>query len=413
MATVTATTAERITIIDENLQWGYARLPRPVLKARGLSERAKCIYTLLLDYAWQQESCFPGQETMACDLDMSVDTIQRGLQELRDYGLIDWKRQGFNRTNTYYILRLSECEKLRMVQPEQAQEKPRPDTANLRTQSPQNGGMQKPQSCGSKKTKSKQTQESDEDSSRKAQKEKDEVEATCSQMEHGALRKAETSTPTPLEQTTPDPCPSASRNPASPTHTDPSTPHHTGGAAKHEALAFGRKTRRPGQSFGKTQQQQEKPPVLLERPLKPLTQDEIDEKKRQGLNASGYTPLPGLIPPDQWQQLEQQARNAPVKPQATHFNVCTKNAPLFIDTTIEQFTSLLGDDQANTAQNINRAAKLYRETGLTEEAYREALYAALDQAKRSCSANIQKKRADGRPNRMPVFFAILQARLAA
>jgi hypothetical protein len=33
MATMTATAPERITIIDENLQWGYVRLPRPVLKA--------------------------------------------------------------------------------------------------------------------------------------------------------------------------------------------------------------------------------------------------------------------------------------------------------------------------------------------------------------------------------------------
>jgi hypothetical protein len=87
--------------------------------------------------------------------------------------------------------------------------------------------------------------------------------------------------------------------------------------------------------------------------------------------------------------------------------------PLFALITIEQFTSLPGDDQANTAININRAAKLYRETGLSEEAFRETLYEALDQAKRYCSANIQKKRSDGRPNRMPVFFAILQERLAA
>jgi hypothetical protein len=406
MSTMTATTAERLTIIDENLQWGYARLPRPVLKARGLSDRAKCIYNLLLDYAWQQESCFPSQETLACDLDTSVDTIQRGLQELKDYGLIDWKRQGFNRTNTYYILRLSECEKLRMVQPEP----PRPDTADLRSQTPQNGGMQKPQSCGSNKTKSKQTQESDEDSSRNAYKEKDEVEATCSHLEHGARRKPETSTPTPMEQTTANPCPSVSRNSASPAHSNPSTPHQAGGTAKHEASAFGEKARRPQQSFQKAQQ---KPFMTLEKPLKPLTQDEIDEKKRKGLNASGYTPLPGFISPDQWQQLEQQARKAPVQPTATHYSVCTKNAPLFIDTTIEQFTSLLGDDQANTAININRAAKLYRETGLTEEAFRATLYEALDQAKRYCSANIQKKRADGRPNRMPVFFAILRERLAA
>jgi hypothetical protein len=406
MATVTATAAERITIIDENLQWGYARVPRPVLKARGLSDRAKCIYNLLLDYAWQQESCFPSQETLAFDLDTSVDTIQRGLQELKEYGLIDWKRQGFNRTNTYSILRLSECEKLRMVQPEPL----KPDTADLRSQTPQTCGIQKPQNCGSNKTKSKETQESDEDSSKNSQKEKDETTATCSQMEHGAIRnpnEPETTEQNSTQQT--DPCPSASRNPVSTAHPDPSTSHQAG-ESKNEASAFGGKTRLR-QSFGKTQQQ-EKPPIGFAQPLKPLTQDEIDEKKRKGLNASGYTPLPGLIPPDQWQQLEQQVRQAPVKSTATHFHVCTKNAPLMIDTTLEQFTHVLGDDQANTAININRAAKLYRQSGLSEEAFREMLYEAFDQARRYCSANIKKKRPDGRPNRMPVFFAILQERLA-
>jgi hypothetical protein len=74
---------------------------------------------------------------------------------------------------------------------------------------------------------------------------------------------------------------------------------------------------------------------------------------------------------------------------------------------------LLGDDQANIAININRAAKLYRQRELSEDEFRTLLYEAFDQARRYCSANIQKKRADGRPNRMPVFFAILQERLAA
>src|SRR5436853_444610 len=90
---------DRIQIVDENLQRGFAQVPRPVLKAKGLSIKAKTVYILLLDYAWQDGSCFPGQPTMAEDLDVSIDSIQRALQELRAYRLVDWKQQGLNRPN--------------------------------------------------------------------------------------------------------------------------------------------------------------------------------------------------------------------------------------------------------------------------------------------------------------------------
>jgi hypothetical protein len=95
-------------IVDENLRGGFAQLPRPVLKAKRLSPKAKTLYVLLLDYAWRDDQCFPGQDRLAQDLDVSIDTISRALKELRDYKLIDWKQQGLNRPNIYYILRLSD-----------------------------------------------------------------------------------------------------------------------------------------------------------------------------------------------------------------------------------------------------------------------------------------------------------------
>jgi len=101
-----------IHIVDDNLRKGFAQVPRPVLKAKGLSVKAKLVYVLLLDYAWRDDSCFPGQPTMAADLDVSVDSVQRALQELKGYQLVDWKQQGLNRPNVYYILRLSDCPQL-------------------------------------------------------------------------------------------------------------------------------------------------------------------------------------------------------------------------------------------------------------------------------------------------------------
>ncbi len=392
-ATATAQVKYRISVITQNLKERYARMPRPVLKAKGLSFRARCVYLLLLDYAGDKDYCFPSHEHMAEDLDTSVDTIQRGLQELKDYGLIDWKRMGFNGPNIYYILRLSDCANLRIVHPEPQQ----PDTAHMPPPMPQNGGNSTPQNCGSNETKSKENQFNETNLSKNAwSKGEDELTAKSSHVAHGTIGKTEEVTEkAPSQRNT------ESTSPSSP------LPPKRAGEAKSGASPVGEAGRRPLQSFKKTQQQ-EKPPVFVG---KPLTQDEIDAKKREGKNASGYTPLAN-IPAEHWQRLEAAARKAPVKPHATHYNNSTRNAPMFIDAIIEEFSTLLGDTE-NTAQNINRAAKLYRNCGLSEEEFRTLLYDSFNQAKRYPTDAIKKRRADGRPNRMPVFFGILEDRAAA
>jgi hypothetical protein len=81
-------TTDIIEIIDPNLRAGFAQVPRLVLRAKGLSNTAKLVYALLLDYAWQKGSCFPGQHQLAEDLDTTERTIRRALDELKQYGLI-------------------------------------------------------------------------------------------------------------------------------------------------------------------------------------------------------------------------------------------------------------------------------------------------------------------------------------
>lgn len=98
--------ADKIEILDKTLKSGFAPTPRIVLRHPKLSRNSKTTYSLLLDYAWQSGSCFPGQQTLANDLGVSIRTIQRDLEELKDFGLIDWKQRGKNRTNIYYILPL-------------------------------------------------------------------------------------------------------------------------------------------------------------------------------------------------------------------------------------------------------------------------------------------------------------------
>jgi hypothetical protein len=100
---------DTLHIIDENLRDKFVQLPRPVLRAKNLSSNAKLVYALLLDYAWKDDKAFPGQQTIADDLDISRATVKRVLIELRKYKLIDWKQQGLNMPNIYYILRLRDC----------------------------------------------------------------------------------------------------------------------------------------------------------------------------------------------------------------------------------------------------------------------------------------------------------------
>ncbi len=99
-------TGDKIEILDKTLKSGFAPTPRIVLRHPKLSRNSKTTYSLLLDYAWQSGSCFPGQQTLANDLGVSIRTIQRDLEELKNFGLIDWKQRGKNRTNIYYILPL-------------------------------------------------------------------------------------------------------------------------------------------------------------------------------------------------------------------------------------------------------------------------------------------------------------------
>jgi hypothetical protein len=104
-----------IEILDPVLRQGFAQLPRAVLKAPKLSRNAKCLYALLLDYAWQEGSCFPGQLRLSKDLDVSKRTIIYDLNELREYGLIDWRQRGMNKTNIYYILPLAKNPRLQLA----------------------------------------------------------------------------------------------------------------------------------------------------------------------------------------------------------------------------------------------------------------------------------------------------------
>jgi DNA-binding transcriptional MocR family regulator len=95
---------DTVVVLNAALKRGFTQLPNYVLKDTSLSMGARLSYAILLSYAWQEKSCFPGQKRMADELGVSVRTVREYLRELKSTGYIDWLQRGLNKTNVYYIL---------------------------------------------------------------------------------------------------------------------------------------------------------------------------------------------------------------------------------------------------------------------------------------------------------------------
>jgi hypothetical protein len=95
--------AGTLTVANAALRGGFVLLPRTLLHAPGLSRDAKLLYAVLLSYAWQQGSCFPGAERLQHDLGCGKNQVTRYLQELEDAGLVSRRRRGQGKTTLYTL----------------------------------------------------------------------------------------------------------------------------------------------------------------------------------------------------------------------------------------------------------------------------------------------------------------------
>ena len=77
--------------------------PRTILRAKGLSRDAKLLYGVLLSYAWQAGSCFPGYERLQQELDSGKNQVTKYMQELERAQLISRRRRGLGKTNIYTL----------------------------------------------------------------------------------------------------------------------------------------------------------------------------------------------------------------------------------------------------------------------------------------------------------------------
>jgi hypothetical protein len=95
--------SDTLAVANEALRSGFVLLPRTILHAAGLSRDAKLLYAVLLSYAWQESSCFPGYERLQRDLGCGKNQVTKYMRELEDARLISRHRRGLGRTNLYTI----------------------------------------------------------------------------------------------------------------------------------------------------------------------------------------------------------------------------------------------------------------------------------------------------------------------
>ena len=104
--------SRRLAEIDQNIKvnsadpvalHGFTQLPNFILKNPDISIGAKTTYALFLSYAWHNNLCFPGQDTLAKAIGMSIGSVNAFIKELEAFGLIEITRRGQGKTNLYTI----------------------------------------------------------------------------------------------------------------------------------------------------------------------------------------------------------------------------------------------------------------------------------------------------------------------
>lgn len=93
----------KLNTADPVAREGFTQLPNFILRNPDISIGAKTVYSLFISYAWHNDFCFPGQETLAKAIGMSVGSVNAFIKELQTIGLIEVERRGQGRTNFYTI----------------------------------------------------------------------------------------------------------------------------------------------------------------------------------------------------------------------------------------------------------------------------------------------------------------------
>ena len=115
----------------------FTIIPNQIFEQSQLSVPARYLYCVLLKYCGKNEWCFPGQITLGEVLGYSPKHIRTLLNELIGTRLISKKRQGWNRSNNYHVVKLLDTDRIPSSHPDR-----KPTSALIQTSSsPQSGSV--------------------------------------------------------------------------------------------------------------------------------------------------------------------------------------------------------------------------------------------------------------------------------
>src|ERR1700756_4362437 len=92
-----------LATLDPVARGGFTQVPNFILRDGTLSLGAKVAYSMFLHFAWNNDSCFPGQDRLAQHMGMSVSRVNEYVKELEAAGLIEITRRGQGKTNLYKV----------------------------------------------------------------------------------------------------------------------------------------------------------------------------------------------------------------------------------------------------------------------------------------------------------------------
>ena len=82
---------------------GYTQVPNFLLRMKEITSGDKMTFAMILSYAWQNDSCFPGQAKLAEDMGVDERTVRRHIQALQAAGLLVIQQRGQGKTNIYEL----------------------------------------------------------------------------------------------------------------------------------------------------------------------------------------------------------------------------------------------------------------------------------------------------------------------
>jgi hypothetical protein len=94
---------EPVEIRGHLLREGFAPIPHRLIRTKRLSPKAKVVLFLLLSRNNAMEQSWEGHDGLATHTGLSRSGVIRGLEQLAEFGIVEWRRRGQGKTNIYTV----------------------------------------------------------------------------------------------------------------------------------------------------------------------------------------------------------------------------------------------------------------------------------------------------------------------